>query len=432
MITGLSSCSTQSFRKEMKAKETVAKNYHHSAFRPRSTIKATPLSWQAGSSSLLRNNTVIQSSQLRLDELLDKKNNFWLRELAPRISTFLSLRLELDELAKLSSENLTATAFLNLPSPNPFSLYQRAYSLDLQLYQAVHQHELLKRQQLANLYRLFTRFHENELQLHTLHKTLNEAKESNDYRQLKKIYSIEEQIERSKRMKIDTELSLNKILNTPGKRWKPQPHTLPNISYSNKLNRLTLENRFGNLSVKLAAAGLHATSLGIKSIEFEKIPRASLSVSSPSIYNSTTDDGLGLDTANMNLFTSLSKTFTFNGSNRLRKTNIKKRAAMATEALKLSMEREAHILSSARATHLKLSQKIIELSKEIRAIENSQRTNAVALKQQWRQLETSQRALKQLKLQRTQLDLQFWIWDDTKWPAIKDPTEPKPKPKKKQ
>ena len=429
-IAGLSCCSTQHFRKQQRASLTEATELHAATVESLRSQKETPISWQSASALVLKQNTSLRSTQLRIDELLNKRKNFILRELTPSISTFLSLRLELDKLAALNSDNISASAFMRLPSPNPFSLYQRSYALNLQLYQALHQFELHKRQRLSTLYRLFLQQDQLRSRLASQENKKNAAESSVSPSNLGKLDSLTLNIESTKQSILSNQLSLNSLLNTPGKRWAPKAKTLPSISYASRLDSLTLNNGFGTLSIKMAAAGLHASALGLKQFQLAKIPNIGVNLSNPSLYNSANDEGLEFNTENMNLFTSLSKTFRFDGETKLRKAGALERAKLAKEQLVLGMEQEAHTLSRAKDSYKKLSQKIHATKKLLSQVTNApQQLGYTSIKQQWSQVESLKKNLEYLEIQRTQLDLQFWIWDDKAWPKIKDPTEPKPKKK---
>jgi hypothetical protein len=371
------------------------------------------ISWDQAKTLLLERNIGYRNSQSSIKEAKKQKKDQW-RQIIPRLFVAASVNSALGELANITSDDINLSIIYGLNIPDPLNYYAQAYSFAIQEIQTEITHQIMERQLQVTLYQTFLlhdelRMSEKELKL--FKTKIERAPASQLANTLRNLRSKELQLQnRKERLRVRT----NQLFNTPGKNWN-LVGKLPSLDYSKKLDRIDFYKGYGKLGLKLQTIEIELNILQVWQVKVRRWPSLSIGASPPPLYGTDSIQNFNFNAADFGLFTGVNKSFELDDifdKESLR--NAEYRAKVNRESLLNRMETEVSQLELNKFTYRELlkkkaaSERIMKLKKsQIRQGSDRSILNDLS-------------ALKKLELsllatnnQLKQLDLQFWIWDDT-------------------
>lgn len=372
------------------------------------------LEWQAACKLLEQHNQRLKQARLSHSQIERERNRFVIDQLSPRLAAVANLSSALGDLAKLRDDGYGIRLYGTFSVPNPLTAYARRYSLELQYYQsALALHELERRLRVT----LYGQFLMHRYALESIPVREFPLRQDASWRGL---LDGEFQQSKAKLAELDRQrqlrVSLNQLLNTPGENWIPEATTLPDISYEAKLGALDPDRGYGLLAMKQAAGQVEAALANLWRVKMEKLPSFSSGVSIPTLYDSVTDQD-GLSGQELRLFGSLNESFDFTGSGKMSTERAEERARFVQESLRARMEQEIHSLERAKRNYEALVAERDALERSLRWIRRNPPpgSNSKVLLGRLEEERGLVDRLRRNEQQRRQLDLEFWIWDETCW-----------------
>jgi len=368
------------------------------------------LDWESACRLMIERNQRLRLGREQLADLERQRKRFALDQISPRLSAVANLSSALGSIAQLGDRDYGIRLFGSFNIPNPITVYARRYSLELQYYQsALSLHELERRLK-ASLYGQFLRYGALE-QIQT-----RKPERGNLTGIWERSFSRERDELNERRRRSAQRLSFNETLNTPGENWAPDVSSLPKISYANELSRLKPEKGYGRLALKQAAGQVEASLADLWRLKLERLPSFSTGVSVPTLYDSGLDEN-GFEADEVRLFGSLNESFDLSGREAESARQAEQRAVLVQESLRSRLEREIYILDEAKQNYRNLlgeRDKILKLLGWMEKNPPPGGSPKVVLKR-INEASALRVRLKQNELQRRQLDLEFWIWDEDYW-----------------
>lgn len=379
------------------------------------STNASPMGWDQAVKRTLESNLAYQNQRFSYEQTQKQRKKLWLG-LVPRFFTFVNINSSIDEIADISSDDLTFNLAANINIPNPITFYSQLYAIALQELQSQYQLELQRRQLISRVYAAFIQHKdlaEAEKELAIMEKNLEKQDPSNFANSLR---ALDERKALLQLRRENLRLTTNTLLNTPGQHWKFVGKA-PDISYANRINKLNFGKGYGSLGLKLQTLQIESILISKLDAEQARLPSLSLGLSTPQLYSSSSEDNFQFNSEDYELFTGLSKSIDITdvfGKERIQNANF--RARISREQLRLSMESEISRLEATKKTYnrLLLQRKIAQ--EQLSKVQNSSSGSSVAqLNLDLQRLNAANEALETLNRQLKQLDLQLWIWDDTHW-----------------
>lgn len=367
------------------------------------------ISWHDANKLALKQNprylTALRSEKNSVKQL---KRQWW--SIVPRIGAFANVSAGLDNLANISSDDISASLIANLNIPSPFDFYAQRYSIKLQLLSNQLQAEQTRRETIIQLYRLYIRqstlqrqktiYLKKRAQLDAV--PVNEIKDT-----LQSLSATKNRLDEQTQI---LRMDINRLLNTPGKHWK-LTGKLPKIRFSRDIKQLKLgENSFGQLGLKQQAIQIELSKLQLRSAKLSRLPTLNLSSSTPPIINTS---GSNFNAENIQLFAGLNKSIELSdpfGQERI--TDTATRLNETRTQLKLQAEQEVSRLKQLQNNFQKLT---IDLS-EINTEENTNsHSNFEELLAEISSLEHKIQMRWNIERQLEEIKLQLWQWDELQW-----------------
>ena len=405
----VSACVNRRFDRRLSQAEQQVEN-DRSALEDTVDSATRHLDWERACRLMGEKNQRLRLGREQLADLERQRKRFALDQISPRLSAVANLSSALGSLAQLDDRDYGIRLFGSFNIPNPITVYARRYSLELQYYQsALSLHELERRLK-ATLYGQFLRYEALE-QIET-----GKPEQGNLTGIWERAFSRErDELNEQRRMR-SLRLYLNETLNTPGENWAPDVSSLPKISYANELSRLKPEKGYGRLALKQAAGQVEASLANLWRLKLERLPSFSTGVSVPTLYDSGLDEN-GFEADEVRLFGSLNESFDLSGREAESARQAEQRAILVQESLRSRLEREIYILDEAKQNYRNLLSERDKMLKLLRWMEKNPPPGGgpkVVLKR-INEASALRVRLKQNELQRRQLDLEFWIWDEEYW-----------------
>lgn len=377
--------------------------------------KGRRLDWKTACKLLDTGNQSLRQARNTHAEIERDRKRFVIDQFNPRIAALANLSSALGSLSELKDDNYGIRLYGTFTVPNPISSYARRYSLELQYYQStLSVHEQERRLQ-ANLYGRFlmyasatnttstleTQTATNSSYLALLEKEIDETRSSINERD--KLQNLR--------------IAINQLLNTPGENWIPDVGTLPNISYENKLARLDPKRGYGLLAVKQAAGQIEASLANLWRIKMDKLPSFSTGIGIPTLYDSRLEGDDEFDLEETRLFGSLNKSYDFTNSGKESAMKAEERARFVQDNLRLRLEREIYQLDRAKVNYKLLVREGDALQQSLNWMRRNPPpgSNSEVLMKRLRDELSTRSRLERNELQRRQMDLEFWIWDESYW-----------------
>ncbi|WP_143183788.1 hypothetical protein [Rubritalea squalenifaciens] len=356
-----------------------------------------------------------KSQQFSYYQTTQRRSKLW-KGLVPRVFTYVNISSSIDEIADITSDDLSLNIASSLNIPNPVQFYSQLYSIALLEIQSKHQLEIQRRQLVIQLYSLFIQHQELERRT----QELIELGKSLESLSPNKLITAIETLEAGKTQVINARerlrVSTNSMLNTPGKNWK-LTGAIPKISYEKKIDKLSFKNGYGLIGLKLQAIQIEGILISKLDAQISRLPSISVGMTSPQLYSNNSEQNFQFNAADYELFTGLSKSIDLTdifSTENIRNANF--RAKTSRDQLLLSMESEISRLESTKALYKRLIQRRETIRKQVNTGLSADTVALPALvSQQIRTYQSAQKELESLEKQITQLDIQLWVWDDTKW-----------------
>lgn len=410
-----SSCVKNKLWKNLSANKAVITD-HQQKLRPNIySSKGQNLSWNKAVDLALAQNLNYIQAQKGLEEAKKGRQKAFLR-IAPRFFTYASVNRSIADIANISSDDINLSIASSVAIPNPISFYAELYSVALSELQTQWSLEIQRRQLIASVYRLYLQQEQLDRQI----SRLNTLKASIDKAELLSIANTFNTIETSTQQIESTReylrLSANRIFNTPGAHWKLSG-SIPTVSYANKLNSLDYRKGYANTGLKLQTIQLESIAAQIMSAKARRLPNLSLGLSTPQIYNSSTDQSFDFDGERFRLFSGLSKSLSISDPlDRENLANSKYRASISRQRLLQQLETElSQLHSNKRRYRILLAQKSTAKELQSAANRNQTSTDPERLLSSIKQQQSTLESLDSINRQLLQIDLEFWIWDDNYW-----------------
>ena len=405
----VSACVNRRFDRRLSQAEQQVEN-DRSALENTVDSATRRLNWEGACRLMDEKNQRLRLGREQLADLERQRKRFALDQISPRLSAVANLSSALGSLAQLDNRDYGIRLFGSFNIPNPITVYARRYSLELQYYQSALSLYELERRLKATLYGQFLRYGALE-QIET-----GKPERGNLTGIWERAFSRErDELNEQRRMR-SMRLYLNQTLNTPGENWAPDVSSLPKISYANELSRLKPEKGYGRLALKQAAGQVEASLANLWRLKLERLPSFSTGVSVPTLYDSGLDEN-GFEADEVRLFGSLNESFDLSGREAESARQAEQRAILVQESLRSRLESEIYILDEAKQNYRNLLSERDKMLKLLRWMEKNPPPGGgpkVVLKR-INEASALRVRLKQNELQRRQLDLEFWIWDEEYW-----------------
>ena len=375
-------------------------------------VPAESITWDEALRRLNRDNLQLRQSALKLEQARKQRSEVW-KSLIPRIGSFVNVGSSISELSNLSSDDLNVNLIASFRIPNPFRLYGQLYAAALQAHVAEWSNELDKRRAYIELYRAFVQAEGLERDRRDLQK----RKESLLSLQNDEIAEALQQIrldEQGMRRRVTFHrLQLNRLLNTPGKNWRPSKG-VPSVSFGSKLNRIRIGENFGKLGLNLQAAQIEGACLRLRQVKFQQWPQFNFSLGLPTLYSNQNQDGFSTD--EVFLFSGTSKQFDLTdiaGLEDIKDT--RRRLELLRERLRLTTENETARISGLIRDYRVLEADQRRLRSQLRMIDEGRSTMAETVLDDLEQKRKLDADLRRAQDRLLQYDLQFLIWDESYW-----------------
>ncbi|WP_411826264.1 hypothetical protein [Luteolibacter sp. AS25] len=363
------------------------------------------ISWNDAKSQLLQKNVQIIRSQDRIDQLNKAKQERW-KTWLPSVTFFASIDKGLTELGDISFSDLNASAIAPLRIPNPFSERAVAFELALRLKQAELSHDLVVRQQIISLYRLFLRT--ESLENNSGEDTGSGESLSSELQALRVRKGRENELKA-------VQANLSTILNSPGLTALPAPGTRPKLDYSRRIDILKPGKNYGRTAITFSTYLVQAAILNEKGIKLQRWPGFSLNASSPPLYDSRRDDSFGAtDFEDALLFGSTSKTYEFTGQEAEAVETAEENVELVKQQALLNLDRDTRAWLRVKSNYKGLQAQREALQFRLKSV-GKNTDSAIGATAKLDAVRSSQSALRDLELQIKDLETQIWLWDDEKW-----------------
>lgn len=382
------------------------------------TAEGNSIGWQEAAILLLDKNPRVIRAKHQYTRAKKERTGYW-KNYVPSIRGSVSIAKNLGQLDELKLSDFNAYAFLNLRVPNPVTIQAELMALSLSEYRSARSYELVKRQELAALYREFLRYEELRLRCE---ESLNSFEENSGILKSSDLVSRVRKANESKVMELrlrksldQTSFRISKMLQLSDYKIRPRIDELPNISYNKQYKNLENSDDYGRLALQILAADLEGARLRHQRVRLRSWPSMNLSASAPQVYSSSSDTEF--DVESIRLFGGLTRGFAFADDQ-------KDRIAMSEKDYKQAVSDAYYRIISERETLGYALGQYGELLKNKNSLETALQMNEDLIKSGIA-AERLSLAIDKHKLISTQLksinrsiinqELEFWIWDENAW-----------------
>jgi hypothetical protein len=251
-----------------------------------SNLPERPIDWPGGVALVLSNNAKLKQSRIDLTNTIEGYRQVY-RDLVPTLNARAGVTKTLSRLDTFSLDDVTfsADSFFNVPGVVNFSA--RLYLAKLMMLRARTAVQLAEREQIIELYRLYTGVQELSVENDKL--AIQRANASAMTRIdpfTGRLMETELQVRETSALKADRSLQqrASDIFGDYSYRWKLSTNGLPDLRYSVEPLPLSDTNRVAQLQMKLLALELEAARTTIKGIKLRYWPELNIFVSGPPLY----------------------------------------------------------------------------------------------------------------------------------------------------
>ena len=388
------------------------------AIADQATAQGKSLGWDEAVKLLLKKNPQILSAKLQQDRSERNRKGYW-KNYVPTARGSVGLNKSLGQLDELRLSDFDVYAFLNLRLPNPVTIRGELVALSLSAYRAACYHELVKRRQMASLYREFVSYEELR---QAFEESVSLDKESSGKIEASGLIArIQRESEMSER-KLRLRRSIDQIsfriserLQLTDYKIRPEVDKLPKIDYSKRYHRLESKDGYGLLALQLLATDIEAARLACKRIRLGSWPSINFSASAPQVYSSNSDTDFDIES--IILFGGLAKGFDLfdDAKDRVEISEKEYEQAKSDAYYRVLRERETLRYASMQYRRLLEKKQSLEVALQINQdlFKSGIASERLLLAIQKQQLIADQ--LKLIKKSISNQELEFWIWDERVW-----------------
>ena len=383
-----------------------------------STAQGKPIGWHEAAELLLKRNPQILRAKHQQASSKKERRGYW-KNYVPGIRGSASLAKNLGQFDDLKLSDFNVYAFLNLRVPNPISIRGELVALSLSDYRSARSYELIKRRQMASLYREFVSYEELR---QAFEESVSLDKESSGKIEasglIARIQRESEMSERKLRLRRSMDqisFRISEMLQLTDYKIRPQVDKLPDIDYRKRYRRLESSDDYGRLALQILATDLEGARLRHQRVRLGRWPRMSLGASAPQIYSSNSITEFDIDS--VRLFGGFTKGFDVFDDKKERVELSKKdyeqvksdayyRIIRERETLRQSLKQYSGLLKKKRSLEiaLQMNRNLIKsgiaAERLVLAIEKQQQIS--------NQLKSINRSI-------NNQELEYWIWDERVW-----------------
>ncbi len=376
------------------------------------------IGWQEAVKLLLENNPQISRAKSQKESTREKRGGYW-KEYVPSLRGSASIAKNLGEFDSLKLSDFNVYAFLNLRVPNPVTIQAELMALSLSEYLSAKSCELIKRRELASLYREFLRYEELRLRYE---ESLNVNEENRKKIKSADLISGIRKANESTALKMrlrkemdQTSFRISKMLQLSDYRIRPRANELPDIGYSKNYRHLENSDDYGRLALQILAANLEGAWLRHQRVRLRGWARVNLSASAPQAYSSSSDTEF--DVESISLFGGITKGFDFFDDQKdltlLSEKDYKQ--AISDAYYRIISERETLGYALSQYSGLLKKKKSLEIALQMNRdlIGLGMAAERLTLAIEKQQLISTQ--LKSINKSIINQELEFWIWDENAW-----------------
>jgi hypothetical protein len=378
-----------------------------------SVTRREPIGWVDAYFRVENQGLALRQSRKQLEESKRLKARQWL-SLVPRLSTFVGLGNSISQLTRLESDDINARLVANFDIPNPFQFYATLYGAALQEQNAIWAHDLDRRRAFTELYAAFLEadlLRETENELIRREQTLSNLP-IGDLEGAVRTLAIEK--EALARRRGYHRLSVNRLLNSPGKNWDLTGR-LPSISRPHRSQDIVLGERFGKLALNLQAVQIEGAILGVERVRFRQWPAVSFGLSGPPLYT-TTGETTAFSSDQLMFFSGVTRSFDLTDLGETANVrDARERLMFTREILRQRVEAETVQIRESQRAYQQLLREEEALRRQIARIDNARSTTPESVLDDLALSKQLRERLIEVGRRKNQLDLQFLIWDETFW-----------------
>lgn len=373
----------------------------------------TRLTWEKAVERLERDNAALQRSRKSLADAKNARAEVW-KSLIPRVSLFFGLSSFLGEIADSALSDVNGQVRANFNIPSPFNLYGQFYAAELGSISADWSHEVDRRRARRELYVAFGRALDLEFQKQQLEQDQKALSRVSLESLPASLESLESRRENFRRNEIQSRLSLNRLLGTPGANWHPVGK-LPNISYADQLEELKFGENIGQLGLKLEAANIEGAHLAVSRIKLQRWPVLNFGLAGPAIFSSNSN-APDFELENFIFFSGVTDSYDLTDPLDIERIqNAETRLEATLAQMRVELETEIVQFEQARGDYRGILTAKMRTQRQIEFLESSSVTNATQLLENFDEIARLRENLRRLEARQMRLDLEYWIWDESAW-----------------
>lgn len=365
------------------------------------------LSWKEAIARFEARNLNLARDRRRIADLIRERDEQW-KEWLPRLNGFVNLQTSLAELGNLGSSNLGGAIIAPLFLPNPLTERARAFELALRTLQSQDNSKVNYRRQVVSLYQLFSTYEQLAAERARLESAAELTNSVSDaLSNLESRSSWQQSID-------DISQSLAELLQAPGSSFVPRPGTRPDIDYSDKIGSLTPGVNYGQLGTRLLAYQIEAALLQERGVKLSTYPFVTVSASSPAIVDSRRNDAFDFYREDqIFLFSSISESVDFANPDSRRIESAEENTAFVRAQLLQRLDREARNWQRIKERYRQIALKRALARERLERLREKSRSGSA--RADLEAFRTAYTNLQSLDRAKENLDLEVWIWDESRW-----------------
>lgn len=366
--------------------------------------EAFRLDWKTALKLLDERNLTLRQGRSRLEQVRKERDEQW-KTWIPRVGVNANLLSSLSELGALSASNMSASVVAPLAIPNPMTEQATAMANALAYLEARDGLELSYRRQVANLYRLFSRYEA------LLAREALAGEAATGRPDLGGALATIENRAAQKESRETVQDSLAQLLNLPGRHPLPVPATRPRLDYGRRIHTLEPGRNYGQLALRLSAYQIESALLNEKGVKLRQWPTVWFSGSTPALYDSRDSSSSDFNADNIYLFGGLSRSYDITGRDFQNVRTAEENTEFVRQNLRLRLDQESREWLRLRERYAQLQTKRKLLGERLGRMRGSQGpafAELTTLRQEYSTLAQVDSAIEQL-------ELELWVWDEEKW-----------------
>lgn len=364
------------------------------------------LSWNEAVQLMVARNLNLRRSRIQIEEAKERRDQQW-KTFLPRPAIFANIQSSLAELGNITSDDLSASIIAPLSIPNPITERARAFENALSYLASRDSYELNYRRQVTFLYRIFSQYQSNLDELALIESNRQDQAAVIDGA----LGSLQEELSRRQTLQ-GLQSSLAQQLDLPGTYPVPRPETLPELDYSRKVHRFTPGKNYAKLAVRLSAYQIESALLQEKGVKLRQLPFVNVSSSNPAIYDSRSETS-PFAADQIFLFGGLTQSFDITNTPVEQIEDAKQNTEFVRANLRQRLDQEMRqwIQLKERYQDLAIKRRLAEE----RLARIKKRTGGGRVGQELESFRNTREDLDQIDSAEEQLNLEVWIWDDSRW-----------------